>query len=79
MAHKTNKVCRWVYRPGTAGSHWAFTTCKKGFNLLSKIKGEESEVGCADVYNGRLCPICGRAIRIDYCIIQDTEEITNES
>lgn len=69
-----SNICRWIYRPGNNNSHWAHTTCKPGFNYLSKIIGTESKVGCADVYNGRRCPICGKNIRINYCIIKSEEE-----
>ena len=64
------KYCRWIYRPGIENSHWAMT-CKKTFNYLSKIDHCEPYIGCADVYNDRLCPICNRPIKMDYCIIEN--------
>lgn len=66
-----DKYCRWIYRPGINNSHWAMTTCKKGFNYLSKINHCEPYIGCADAYNNRLCPICNKSIKIDYCIIDN--------
>ena len=67
-----DKYCRWIYRPGTNGSHHARISCNGQFNYLSKlISVKESYVGVADEYNGRLCPACGRPIRMDYCIIEN--------
>ena len=67
----SKEYCRWIYRPGTNNSHWANTTCKPGFNYLSKIIGAKSVVGCADIYNNCLCPICGKLIKIDYSLIEE--------
>lgn len=67
-----NKYCKWVIRPGTSGSLWAHTPCKHGFNYLSKIS-RPSEV--EDAYNGRLCPICGRTIKIDMSLMVDDMEV----
>ena len=58
--------CCWIYRPGTNGSHWAYTVCRPGFNYLSKLPSGSPYVGVADFYNGKLCPICWRKIRMDY-------------
>ena len=30
--------CRWVVREGNGFPYWAMTTCKRGFNPLSKVK-----------------------------------------
>lgn len=57
-----SKFCKWVIRPGNHDSLWAFTPCKTGYNPLTKVN-RVSEV--EDAYNGRLCPICGRTIKID--------------
>ena len=65
------KECVWVYRPGTDGSHWAYTPCQPGFNYLSKIARSEPLVGVADAYVGRICPICGGKIRMDYVTIKE--------
>lgn len=70
MIKDEQKTCRWIYRPGTDNSHWAMTTCKKGFNYLSKLNDLESYVGVANYYNGRSCPICGKSIKMDYSIIE---------
>ena len=63
--------CIWVYRPGTNNSHWAFTTCKSGFNPLTRIPASEPFVGCADFYNDRLCPICDKPIKMNYRNIEE--------
>ena len=68
----TKETCRWIYRPGTNNTHWAMTTCKKGYNYLSKLNGSEPYVGVADSYNGRMCPICKKSIKMDYSIIEET-------
>lgn len=65
----SKEKCRWIYRPGTNNSHWAFTTCKSGFNYLSKLSNSEPYVGVADYYNGKQCPICGKPIEMDYSLI----------
>ena len=70
--NKVKEHCRWIYRPGTNNSHWANTTCKPGFNYLSRLKdGSPSSVGCANWYNGKECPICGKPIKMDYSIIEE--------
>lgn len=66
--------CRWIYRPGTNNSHWAYTACKKGFNPLTRIPASEPFIGCADFYNNKLCPICDRPICIDYVVIKENKE-----
>ena len=58
--------CIWIYRPGNNNSHWAKTTCKKGFSYLSKIKKCEPYIGVADYYNNKKCHICGNPIEMDY-------------
>jgi len=63
--------CIWIYRPGNNNSHWAMTTCVKGFNYLSKISSCDQVVGCADLYNNRQCPICGKPIKMDYRLISN--------
>lgn len=67
--------CIWVYRPGTNGSHFAFTPCKPGFNFLSKLPDSKPYVGVADYYNGYSCPKCGKRIQVDYsninCVTSD--------
>lgn len=63
-----NKYCKWVVRPGNNNSLWAHTPCKHGFNPLTKVH-RLSDV--EDAYNGRLCPICGRTIKIDMSLMKD--------
>lgn len=65
------KECIWEYRPGTDDSHFAFTPCSPGFNFLSKIGKEKPSVGVADIYNGRICPICGKIIKMSYKVIKE--------
>ena len=64
------EYCRWIYRPGTNNSHWANTTCKGGFNPLTRIKNCEPYVGVADFYNGKICMVCGKPIQMDYALIE---------
>ena len=65
-------ACRWVYRPGINDSAWATATCDHICRPLTrlglKLKDNES-IGCADWYNGRNCPGCGKPIRMDYVLI----------
>lgn len=68
------EYCRWIYRPGTNNSHFAVIGCKKQINYLSKIWNEKEQCeGVADVYNNRLCPVCERPIKMDYCIVKKEE------
>lgn len=62
--------CTWMYRPGANNSHWARLSCDGKFNYLSKIQSSEEYIGVADLYNGRLCPVCNRPIRMSYAIIE---------
>lgn len=64
------RECVWIYRPGTDNTHFAFTTCRPGFNYLSKVSKSKPYVGVADFYNGYNCPICGNKIRMDYSNIE---------
>ena len=69
-----SETCRWVYRPGKHNSCWAVGTCDHITRYLSKLSPKDNEkIGCADWYNGRMCPGCGKTIKIDYVLI------TNES
>ena len=70
-----NKYCRWIYRPGLNNSHWAYTTCKRGFNYLSKLHNSDPYIGVADYYNNSQCPICGKRIKMDYSIIDVRKEV----
>jgi hypothetical protein len=51
--------CKWVIRPGTYNTFWAFTPCKKGFNPLTRIDKAED---IKPFYDNRYCPICGKLI-----------------
>lgn len=65
------EYCNWKYRPGTNNSHWAYTPCKSGYNPLTRIKDCEPYIGVADYYNNKMCPICGKPIKIDYGVIKE--------
>ncbi len=70
-----SEKCLWIYRPGTLDSHFALTTCTPGnYNYLSKIGASFPRVGVADWYNGRLCPICGKEIKMDYRFVEEVED-----
>lgn len=66
------KPCRWIIRWGNGVKYWALTTCKRGFNPLRGDTVEQVE----EQYNDRCCPICGRPIWIDTCIVS---EVQNEA
>lgn len=62
------KTCKWVVRPGSNNTYWAYTPCKSGFNYLSKInKVDEIE----ETYNGRRCPICGKSIVCNMKLVEN--------
>jgi len=63
-------TCRWIVRPGTLNTFWAYTPCKKGFNYLSKVHKAEH---IKDAYDGRLCPICGKLIECDLWLVTESE------
>lgn len=63
-----NMICKWVVRPGKCDTFWAYTTCKSGFNYLSRISR------AADIkamYDGRLCPICGGIIKCNTELVEN--------
>lgn len=66
-------ICRWVYTPGTNNSHWAHPSCAKSgeFNYLSRVTSKVQVPGCADCYNNKVCPECGKIIVIDYRLIKE--------
>jgi len=67
--------CKWIVRSGTNDTFWAYTPCKSGFNYLSKVKKAE-QIKAA--YDGRACPICGKAIECDtYLIEKGGKDATN--
>jgi hypothetical protein len=65
--------CVWFYRPGILNSHWAHPSCAKSgeFNYLSRITSKEQAPGCADYYNNKACPECGKPIVMDYRLIKE--------
>lgn len=63
------KICKWTYRPGTNGSHFAKASCDGGFKYLSRIADTVQKEGCADYYNGMVCPSCGKQIQMDYALL----------
>lgn len=66
---ESNK-CKWVVRPGTQGTYWAYTPCKSGFNYLSRINKPEQ---IKPAYDGRLCPICHKPIECNTKLLDDEE------
>lgn len=68
-------TCRWVIREGRGFRYWALTTCKRGFNPLTRVN-ESGDI--KKYYDGRLCPICGRKISCDTSLLIDAEEDENE-
>lgn len=64
-------MCKWIYRPGTNGSHFAMASCDHDFKYLSKIIGAPQVYGCADFYNGKRCPACGQTIEMDYTLMSE--------
>lgn len=72
---RTNDFCIWYYRPATTlYHHFAHTSCGD-MKYLSTLTGTKSkpEKGVADWYNGRLCPQCGKEIKMDYSFIEGYE------
>lgn len=62
--------CRWVFRPGIGNlTHFARADCDHDYKALTKCSNVEPKPGCADCYNGRLCPVCKRPIKIDYWLV----------
>ena len=67
--------CKWVVRPGTCNSFWAFTPCKPGFNPLTKVK-EANQI--KDAYENRICPICGKPIEINMDLLSEGIEVIDD-
>ena len=65
-------TCRWIVREGKGFKYWAFTTCKQGFNPLSRASTIQD---IKEYYDGRMCPICKNVIEID---LKDVERIETE-
>lgn len=63
-------TCRWIVREGKGFKYWAFTTCKKGFNPLSRVSTIQ---GIKEYYDGKMCPICKNVIEIDLKNVEATE------
>ena len=60
--------CRWVVREGNDTPYWAMTTCKRGFNPLTKVRHVKD---IKKVYDGCYCPICGRPIKTSGYVFDD--------
>lgn len=61
--------CKWLYRPGVNGSHFASASCDGSIKYLSKIPQDAARPGIADFYNGRCCPSCDHPIQMDYSLL----------
>lgn len=66
-------TCRWIYRPGKNNSHWTHPSCAKSdaFNYLSRVVSKEQVSGCADYYNNKVCPECGKVVVMDYRLMKE--------
>ena len=60
--------CRWVVREGNGTPYWAMTTCKRGFNPLTKVRHVDE---IKKVYDGCYYPICGRPIKTSGYVFDD--------
>lgn len=60
--------CKWIVRPGTNNTFWAYTPCKKGFNYLSRVSKKED---IKPFYDNRSCPICGKKIKCDLYLVSE--------
>lgn len=60
--------CEWAVREGWGNSFWGHTPCKPGFNYLSKTNNVKYLKDC---YQGRLCPICGKPIKLKGYVFDD--------
>ena len=60
--------CRWVVREGSGTRYWAMTTCKRGFNPLTRVRHVKD---IKKVYDGCYCPICGRPIKTSGYVFDD--------
>ena len=63
-------TCRWIVRECKGFKYWAFTTCKQGYNPLSKVSTIQ---GIKECYDGRLYPICKNVIEIDLTNVEVAE------
>ena len=63
-----SNTCKWVVRPGTLNTYWAYTTCKPGCNYLSKVNNADQ---IKDAYENRICPICGKNIKLNLELVSD--------
>lgn len=66
-----NEPCKWVVRYGNEPKYWALTTCKRGFNPLRGNTVEQVK----DLYEGRICLICGRPIHLQTTIVEEQEYV----
>lgn len=63
-------TCKWIVREGSGFPFWAYTTCKSGFNPLSRISKVEQ---IKPYYDGRQCPICSKPIECNIELVAEIE------
>ena len=63
--------CKWIVREGKGFKYWAYTTCKRGFNPLTKVYTIQ---GVKDYYGGKLCPICNKPIELNLNLLGSEEK-----
>ena len=63
--------CRWIVREGRGVKYFAYTTCEKGYNPLTRVNTVQ---GIKEFYENRMCPICKGTIKIDLTLIEEAEE-----
>lgn len=64
--------CKWIARPGTGDSYFAYTPCKPGFNYLGGSNWDAQSI--KRYYNHKICPICGKSIEINTELLEDAHE-----
>lgn len=71
LSNSQTSHCHWMFRPGTGdgSTHFASTSCSHTYVALTKCQNVKPIPGCADVYAGELCPMCHRAIDMDYRLV----------
>lgn len=60
-------VCKWVIRPGTENTLWAYLPCRKTYNYLSKTSKKEQ---VKQTYDGKLCPVCNKPVECDVKLLE---------
>lgn len=67
--------CKWIVREGNGFPFWAYTTCKSGFNPLSRICKVRQ---IKPLYDGRRCPICGNLIECNIELVAESEDLNEQ-